>query len=330
MKATTQYIRKPRARADWIALRRNYIGGSDISAVIGLSPWKTPVALWREKRGETIPEAEQNEAMRLGTYLEEYAATRYAEETARIVRNYGFMIARGHCAANIDRLVSHSCNDLTLPSYHEEIRTDTLLECKTSGTYWTDEPPPFYLAQVQFYMELADIDHAAIAAVFFSPRRCFRIYPVERDREVGARLVERAEAFWHYIEADTPPPPQDLADARALFPGSISAAIEATDAQAASVARLAQIAETEKALEAEADKIKGELCAALGENDTLIRNGERLATWKQAKIAEKTDWKAVAAEMTDALDPEAADKIVKAHTFTVQGERRFVLCQSAK
>jgi len=29
--------------------RRHYIGGSDIAAVLGISPWMTPYLLWEQK-----------------------------------------------------------------------------------------------------------------------------------------------------------------------------------------------------------------------------------------------------------------------------------------
>ena len=36
--------------------RRNYIGGSDIAAILGMSRWKTPLKLWLEKTGEVEPD----------------------------------------------------------------------------------------------------------------------------------------------------------------------------------------------------------------------------------------------------------------------------------
>jgi predicted phage-related endonuclease len=42
-----------RSRADdWFKARKKGIGGSDAAVVLGISPWKTPIRLWREKRNE--------------------------------------------------------------------------------------------------------------------------------------------------------------------------------------------------------------------------------------------------------------------------------------
>ena len=36
-------------REEWLARRRSGIGGSDVAAVLGLSPWKSPRQVWLDK-----------------------------------------------------------------------------------------------------------------------------------------------------------------------------------------------------------------------------------------------------------------------------------------
>ena len=43
-------------RDEWLKARKNYIGGSDASAVVGMNPYKSNVDLWLEKTGQVIPE----------------------------------------------------------------------------------------------------------------------------------------------------------------------------------------------------------------------------------------------------------------------------------
>ena len=45
-----------KSREEWLKARRNYIGGSDAAAALGLNPWKDNVTLWLEKTGQIIPE----------------------------------------------------------------------------------------------------------------------------------------------------------------------------------------------------------------------------------------------------------------------------------
>lgn len=51
--------------AEWLELRKGYIGGSDAAAVVGLNAWSSPYAVWADKVGK-LPEKEDTEAMRLG------------------------------------------------------------------------------------------------------------------------------------------------------------------------------------------------------------------------------------------------------------------------
>lgn len=43
-------------REEWLEKRKNYIGGSDASAVIGMNPYKSNIELWEEKTGLVVPE----------------------------------------------------------------------------------------------------------------------------------------------------------------------------------------------------------------------------------------------------------------------------------
>jgi predicted phage-related endonuclease len=42
----------------WLADRRKCIGGSDIDAILGLSPYRTPVDVWAEKTGRSPGQGE--------------------------------------------------------------------------------------------------------------------------------------------------------------------------------------------------------------------------------------------------------------------------------
>lgn len=43
-------------REEWLQARKNTIGGSDASAVVGMNPYKSNVDLWLEKTGQVTPE----------------------------------------------------------------------------------------------------------------------------------------------------------------------------------------------------------------------------------------------------------------------------------
>ena len=67
--------------------RHEYIGGSDIAAIMGLSRWKTPLKLWLEKTQKTpAPDLSDNEAVELGTELEDFVAKKFSRLTGKAVR----------------------------------------------------------------------------------------------------------------------------------------------------------------------------------------------------------------------------------------------------
>ena len=52
------------SRTQWLELRRQSLGGSDISAALGLNRWRSPMEVWAEKAGLPLPRQETPEACR--------------------------------------------------------------------------------------------------------------------------------------------------------------------------------------------------------------------------------------------------------------------------
>lgn len=91
---------------EWLNARRNYIGGTDVSVLLGVNPWKTPVQLYLDKvEGNNI---EENIAMRRGKALEPLVADIYCEKTGNVILNMGRRLfvhpTYGLFAVSLDRL----------------------------------------------------------------------------------------------------------------------------------------------------------------------------------------------------------------------------------
>lgn len=65
---------------EWLELRRSKLGASDAPIIMGVSPWKTPLQLWKEKLG-LADSTKMNPAMKRGHELEEKARERFQEMT---------------------------------------------------------------------------------------------------------------------------------------------------------------------------------------------------------------------------------------------------------
>ena len=65
-------------------LRATRVGASEVGALMGNHPFVTPSDIWARVLGKSKPKPE-NDAMRLGTFLEESVANLWARETGRKV-----------------------------------------------------------------------------------------------------------------------------------------------------------------------------------------------------------------------------------------------------
>ena len=71
---------------DFTQDRTKYLGGSDIGAILGLSPYKSPLAVWMEKTGKEVKAADSL-PLRFGSFVEEFVANEYAKATGFALRH---------------------------------------------------------------------------------------------------------------------------------------------------------------------------------------------------------------------------------------------------
>ena len=69
----------------WLEERRKGIGGSDVAAIMGLSPWKTAYQIYQDKRGE-VKDFEGSAVMDWGKRMEPAIRQWYSDQTGRSVR----------------------------------------------------------------------------------------------------------------------------------------------------------------------------------------------------------------------------------------------------
>ena len=308
-------------RAAWLEERKSGIGGSDAAAILGLSPWSTPVTIWLDKTGRSAPK-EETEAMRIGTELEDFVARRYAQDTGRTVQRYNKMVhAAGCLLGNFDRLVVRDGEKVA--SHMGEVRTNLLLECKTSSREWEDGVPLYYQTQVQHYMGLVPcLESADVACLFLGGKKHFEVYRVERDQAVIDHMQSYLREWWErHIVRDEMPQPTCEDDCRILW--ARSAAGKQDVATEATIARLAAYREIKAkidALKEEQSSAQSDILAAIGDAEVLVDStGRALATWKSAKDSSVVDWEAVARAAG------ATDELIARHTATKAGARRFVV-----
>jgi putative phage-type endonuclease len=192
---------------DWHKARAQGLGGSEIAAVVGLSPWESRFSLWMRKAGATSPQPESPE-MEWGTRLEDAVAAKFAEghpEWAHWSHGTWRHVERPWQIANPDRLIWSR-------EYQDEDADRTVvrvLECKTAlyayewGPAGSDEIPVYYRAQVLWYLDTFGLDVAHVAVLIGG--HDYREYVIPASPEDQAFLREAGREFLASVDADLPP-----------------------------------------------------------------------------------------------------------------------------
>lgn len=171
------------------------MGGSDAAAVVGLNAFSSPYSLWAEKTGK-VPGFAGNLATEVGTYLEEFVAQKFAQETGKKVRkcNLSFLNSDYPFAiANIDREIIGEGAGL-------EIKTTDSLNLKK---FKNGEYPANYYCQCMHYMAVTGKKRWYLAVLIGNKE--FKWFSIERDEAEISALMTAEEDFWKLVEADTPP-----------------------------------------------------------------------------------------------------------------------------
>lgn len=317
-------------RAAWLAERKTGIGGSDIAALLGLSPWKTAVDVWLDKTGQT-PDAEENEPMYWGSRLEDVVASEFAKRNGMKVQRVNSIIRHPEhsCAmASIDRaIVADGTRARLLDGLL--VGATALLECKTASAHalsdWqgddgSDAMPIHYAAQCMWYLAVTDVDVCHVAALVGGNR--FIVRKVERDEPTIDAMLERAEAWWQrHIVDGVRPEPESGKDAATLFQSDNGQMIAIDDDTELLVLvnELRLLREQAKGTEQHIEAIESHIKASIGEASGLSIGGKPAITWKASENSAKTDWQAVAKSLC------ASPEVIARHTQTVIGSRRFIV-----
>lgn len=194
------------SREDWLSWRRRGIGGSDVAAVMGMSPFCTKRDLYYDKRGiqPVMDEEEDNwVAKEVGHRLEELVAEIFSRKT-------GFRVYA------VRKMFQHPLHPFMLADvdYFIEFADGTtgILECKTTNyncqNKWSnDSVPANYEYQGRHYMAVMNLDKVYFACLYGNNESEFIIRCVERDLDIEEDLIAEEEFFWQEnVEKGVEPP----------------------------------------------------------------------------------------------------------------------------
>jgi len=190
---------------DWLGYRRQGIGGSDVAAIMGVSPFATLRDLYNDKCGS--PDVIQTEdnwvAKEVGHRLEDLVAKIFSYKTGYkvfAVRKLFRHPFHSFMQANVDFFVE-------LPD-----GSIAILECKTtnynSKEKWNDGAVPVnYEWQCRHYMAVMNLSCAYIACLYGNNENEFVYRRIDRDEVIEADMIEMEAHFWneHILKRIEPP-----------------------------------------------------------------------------------------------------------------------------
>lgn len=183
----------------WHALRTGGLGGSEVAAVLGLSPWVSPYALYQRKTG-ALDEQAQNDSMDWGHRLEPIVCDWWAEQHPEfeVVPAGTYRHSeRTWQIANPDRLFSNGPGFL-------EVKTADGNNAWQWGPDGSDQIPPYYRTQLLHYGDVLGVNDAHVAVLIGGNDP--RSYHVTWEPDEAEWLRDQASAFWHdHVLAGVPP-----------------------------------------------------------------------------------------------------------------------------
>lgn len=195
-------------RDEWLAYRKTGIGGSDVAAILGISPFGTARDIYYDKLSiASFYDDEANKYQKkIGTLLEDVVAEMFAEVTGyRVFKIRKMFRSREHSfmLADVDFFVQ-------LPD-----GSFAILECKTTSPdatekWWDGDKPTVplnYQLQGRHYMPVMHINKMFYACLHGNSENYLIVRELDRDLEYEAEMIALEEDFWNnHVLRQVPPP----------------------------------------------------------------------------------------------------------------------------
>lgn len=265
--------------------RKNMIGSSDIAAIMGLSRWKTPLALWAEKTGE-IPEEnlDEREYVEWGKRLEDVVAQKFSEKN-----NVKLMAYKKRFVHPVHKFISCELDRII-------VGTDEMAEVKTCTAWkakeWEDDEIPIeYILQVIFALGVSGRKIGHIAVLIGG--NTYKQKKIEFDEELYAQMISRACSFMQAVQDKQPPIAMagDKETLGKLYKGTEGGQLELEEAAIKSIDQYLEEREalkrTIESAEQRIEEIENRIKQEMGENDLAVTEKYKI-TWK-SQISRRLD-----------------------------------------
>ena len=274
------------SREEWLSFRRRGIGGSDVAAILGISPFRTARDIYYDKlQIADVEEEEGNcEAMEIGHLLEDLVAEIFHRKTGYEIYQIKKMFAHPQypfMLADVDYFI-------TLPD-----RKTAILEIKTTNynardNWWLggkETVPVYYETQGRHYMAVMDIDQVFFCCLYGNTEDEIIIREIKRETVYEEEMIYLEREFWEgYVQKKLPPPYTENGDLIVASSRRHSGAanmdapvLPMGTGMTATLMRYLELQEEKKnsekhskKLESEMQRLKGILIAEMGSSCTAL------------------------------------------------------------
>jgi len=269
------------------AARAKGIGASELAAVLGLDPYRTPLDVWMEKTGRK-PQFMGNEATFRGNALEDAVGAYMQRELGNDWKQIQggqfvhpeFPVIR----CNPDRLYKHV---QTGEKIGGELKT-TIEHVQIEDLQDPENPKKVpWLFQCQWCMITTGCTRWELGwmGAFFN----YKQVTINYDEAFAKTLIRIALDWWErHIIQDIQPEPINAADAATLWPKDDGNWFEASAMLTETITEYANAKAQERQWKATADALADRIKLAFGPSMVATSGGERIASYKENKAGNRT------------------------------------------
>lgn len=263
---------------DQLELRKTGIGGSDIAAIMGISPWNTAYGIYLDKIGESKPLDKPH--LQLGHKAQGPILRLYEKQTESVVEKEEIKIIHPHYPflyGHIDGVTNEG---------------KTFIEVKTTSLgieEWDYTIPPYYRTQVGFYAALGNPDYVDMAvAYWFNEKQLdnikyFTTLTYWRDLAFEQGIIDLAVEFWQeHVLKRRPPELRTLDDIKKRYAISLDdSSITADENIKNKLINLERIQHEKDDLDQQEEALRFDIQNFMGNNAFLLdEEGKKVVSFK--------------------------------------------------
>ena len=199
---------------------------------------------------------------------------------------------------------------------------------QTAGEFgarlWKDGVPEYVVCQVQHQLAVTGKAAADVCTLICGQE--IRVYRIDRDDALIARLIELERQFWHYVETDTPPPADGSDSAelalRCLYPRDSGNTVDLRDDRelSSTFADLVSVRDDIANREAVEAQLKQKIQQRMGNASiALFETGK--VSWKRSKDSSSFDLPRLLEDQPD---------LPQQYPLIKPGSRRFLISTLAQ